>query len=558
MNFAEIIYQSALFTATFFIFNKLFSRYIFKNREADSISLSKIIGMFTMYVVFGSVVNFFIDKYNSPVASQQAVSQQIAQQGAESFVSGQGVVAPSAQVVATPLHLDVDFASEMHDAQLTTIVTDLAEYTFSSRAATLEAMTLLWQHGTRVIMLGKSDQYFALALDGETPVDFKLISSEEINDGAAHELVYQSMQGRTVIEKKFIISKNSYQIDVLASCKHLTENAQVRLLVPAPVMTDELAGVVNVAGMGDRMKINDIALNKTENLSKFWFEPKLFGFSTKFFTNVCFASNLQANGRVYFKQFEDKTYQAIFESKPCDQEAHLSWSFYFGPKSAQDLKKVSPALPVLVNYGMLSFFAKPLANLLTFVKEKTGNYGLAIMLVALLLKLLMLPFTLRGERGMRQQAEFEKKRIYLQQKFKHDKAALDQATAELIQKHGLPIFSGCLPMLLNIPVFIALNKVLTSSTELYGASFLWLPDLSAADPYYILSLITFIGMLFAPSMQAAGGPRQMFSKIGFALFLAAVTSYLASGLALFVVLNTLFGVVQSAAVKNIRWLTARY
>ena len=113
-------------------------------------------------------------------------------------------------------------------------------------------------------------------------------------------------------------------------------------------------------------------------------------------------------------------------------------------------------------------------------------------------------------------------------------------------------------MLLNIPVFIALNKVLTSSTELYGASFLWLPDLSAADPYYILSIATFVGMLFAPGMQAAGGPRQMFSKIGFALFLAAVTSYLASGLALFVVLNTLFGVAQSFVVKKIRWLAARY
>ena len=119
----------------------------------------------------------------------------------------------------------------------------------------------------------------------------------------------------------------------------------------------------------------------------------------------------------------------------------------------------------------------------------------------------MLPFTLKGEKGLKQQAEYEKKRAYIQQKFKHDKAALDLANAELIQKHGLPIFSSCLPMLLNIPVFIALNKVLTSSIELHGASFLWIPDLSAADPYYVLAILICVGMAMTPS-AANQGPHK--------------------------------------------------
>jgi YidC/Oxa1 family membrane protein insertase len=548
MNFAEIIYQSALFTATFFVFNKLFSRYIFKNREEMSISFGRIVTMFVLYVVFGTSVNFLIEKYSTPVNSES--QQQV-------LASGQSMTVPTIESVATPLKLDMNFSSDVAQEELTTVVTDLGEYVFSTRGATLQAMTLLWQNNQRVVMLGKGDQYFAVALNDITPIAYKLVSSQEIMDGAAHEVVYHSVHHPT-LEKKFVIYKNKYQIDVAVSCKNASDHEQIRLLVPAPVMTDELTAVVNVPTVQDRLKLQDIALNKKENLAQFWFEPKLFGFTSRFFTNVCFASNLQANGRVYVKESEDKTFQAIFESKPFDKQADFSWSFYFGPKSVQNLKQVSPALPVLVDYGMLSFLAKPLANSLIFVQEKTGSYGWAIILIALILKLLMVPFTLRSERGMREQAEFEKKRQHLQQKFKHDKAALDKATAELIQKHGLPIFSGCLPMLLNIPVFIALNKVLTSSTELYGASFLWLPDLSAADPFYILSIATFFGMLFAPSMASAGGPRQMFSKIGFALFLAAVTSYLASGLALFVVLNTLFGVAQSFVIKKIRWLKARY
>lgn len=549
MNFAEIIYQSALFTATFFVFNKLFSRYFFKNREEMSISFGKIVTMFTLYVVFGSAINFLIKKYST---SQTVPAQQ------QILASGQSMTAPNIESVVTPLKLDSQFTSDTHEETLTTVVTDLAEYTFSTRGATLQAMTLLWHNNSRVVMLGKGDQYFAMALGDVTPISYKLLSSQEIMDGQAHELVYQTTYNHATFEKKFIIYKNTYQIDVAVSCKNVADHEQVRLLVPAPVMIDGLAAVVNVPTTQDRLKLQDLALNKKENFTQFWFEPKLFGFTSRFFTNVCYALNLQANGRVYLKESEDKTYQAIFESKPFEKQAELSWSFYFGPKSVQDLKKVSPALPVLVNYGMLSFLAKPLAQALIFVQEKTGNYGWAIILIALLLKLLMVPFTLRSERGMREQAEFEKKRQHLQQKFKHDKAALDKATAELIQKHGLPIFSGCLPMLLNIPVFMALNTVLTSSTELYGAPFLWLPDLSAVDPYYILSIATFVGMIFAPSMQASGGPRQIFSKIGFALFLAAITSYLASGLALFVVLNTLFGVAQSFVVKKIRWLQTRY
>ncbi len=549
MNFAEIIYQSALFTATFFVFNRLFSRYFFKNREEMSISFSRMATMFVLYAVLGTAVNFVIEKYSTPSVPSNV---------SEIFTSGQNVAVSTAQFVATPLKLNTQFASDVVQPELTTITTDLAEYVFSTRGATLQAMTLLWQHDKRVVMLGKDDQYFAVALHDVTPVAYKLISSETIQDGTAHELVYQATHGSAKIEKKFVIYHDRYQFDVSVSCKNLAKDEQVRLIVPAPAMTDELQAVINAAHVQDYLKIQDIALNKSENLAQCWFEPKLFGFTSRFFTNVCFASNTQASGRVYLKELEDKSYQAIFESKPFNDQAELSWSFYFGPKSVPDLKKVSPALSSLVNYGILSFLAKPLANALIFVQEKTGSYGWAIILVALFLKLLMVPFTLRSERGMREQAEFEKKRQHLQQKFKHDKAALDKATAELIQKHGLPIFSGCLPLLLNFPVLIALNKVLTSSTELYGAPFLWLPDLSATDPFYILSIMTFVGMIFVPSMQPSVGPRQLFSKIGFALFVAAVTSYLASGLALFVVVNTLFGILQTFVVKKVRWIAARY
>lgn len=548
MNFAEIIYQSALFTATFFIFNKLFNRFIFKNRTDVTLSLSRIAGMFLVFTVYAAIVGYMMEKYAAPVKSAEQ----------QTLVSGQSVTVPAAvDNNPVPLNSNFEFKADVdHKEDLTTIKTDLAEYTFSSRAATLQSVMLLWQDGAhRIELLPKDHQNFAVALDQVSPIAYKLVGHNVLSDGKIHEVVYQAAYQRGTIEKKFVLYQDTYRIDLQVALHDISSTEHVRLLMPTPKLQEGLVACVN-ASASKQGKVVDVALDNSEVLQRFWFEPKLFGFTTKFFTTLCFNASSQASGRVYLKQTTDNLYQAIFESKPCQGDSVLSWSFYFGPKTTKELFAVSADLINVVQYGILSPLAKPLAQLLVYVKEKTGNYGIAIIIVALLLKLLLLPMTLGSDRTIRQQAEFEKKRAYLQQKFKHDKAALDQATAELIQKHGLPIFSSCLPMLLNIPVFIALNKVLTSAPELYTASFLWLPDLSAADPFYIISILVFVGMAFSPTLQK--GPRQMFSRIGLALFLAAATSCLASGLALFIAFNTLFGVVQSWAIRNIRWLSIRY
>lgn len=551
MNFTEIMYQSALFTALFFLFNRLFNKFVFKNREQESPSIIKILILFACF----ASLRMIEERYATPVKAQDQQKEQ------STLVSGQSVTAPVTCDVAAPLKSDFEFIKSVDNkVESTTITTNLAEYMFSSDGATLQSVTLLWQNGSnRVDLLPASANNFVVGLNQPSPMAYTLVDVKSEPNAKIHEIVYQAKLDHGIIQKRFVIYQDTYRVDLHVTLEGLKGSEQVRLFVPAPLMQTELIGIVNSSAAVDQVKLVDIALDKPEALQQFWFEPKVFGFSSKFFVNACFAASTQSLDRVYFKQDAQNatsSVQAILQSKPFDQNVALSWSFYLGPKTTQDLAAVSAHLSSLVGYGMLSILAKPLANLLFYTKQKCGNYGWAIILVALLLKLIMLPFTLRSERSLRQQAEFEKKRVYIQQKYKHDKAAMDQATAELIQKHGLPIFSGCLPMLLNIPVFIALNKVLTSSTELYGASFLWLPDLSAADPYYVLSVLTFVGMVFAPGIQT--GPRKIFSKIGFALFLAAVTSYLASGLALFIVLNTLFGVVQNLAVKKISWLSARY
>lgn len=548
MNFAEIIYQAVLFTATYFLFNRIVTKLFFKNRQEMLIGWQQVIFLFFI----GATVQYFVQRNVSDVVVDQ---QQVVSCGQ----SGQAVSAPENIIVASPLNLSVDFIPTKEFESVTTNVsTKLADYVFSSRGAILQSMTMHWQdHSKPIDMMSDDAQGFLIGLDQQTPLEYQLVSNALSQDQKTHIVTYKTLDSHPSITKTFFVHTDSYQIDVKVSVDGDREKSQhLRLFMPSSKFVEELKGLVNKSSGADTLVLSDIALDKTEMLQKFWLEPALFGFSSKFSATVCFAALPGSIARAYFKKSNENQYQVVLESKAFNDSMQTSWSFYYGPKTSKALAHVAPRLSCIVEYGMLTFLAKPLANFLDFLKEKAGNYGMAIILIALLIKLLMLPFTLRGEKGLRQQAEFEKKRQYLQQKFGHDKAALDQAMAELIQKHGLPIFAGCLPMLMNLPVFFALNKVLTNSMELYGSSFLWLPDLSAADPYYVLSLLTLIGMVFAPGVQS--GPRQAFSRYGFALFVASITSYLASGLALFIVVNSLFGIAQNWAVKNIRWLSIRF
>ena len=252
--------------------------------------------------------------------------------------------------------------------------------------------------------------------------------------------------------------------------------------------------------------------------------------------------------RAYFKQIDSKNYQAILESDSFAQEFKQDWSFYVGPKVESALQAVCPALEQTIDYGWFSFLAKPMFTVLKKLKDYTGNYGFAIIILTICLNLLLMPFRLTGEKSMRQQAEFQKKLSYLRQKYKHDKQALDNASAELIQKHGMPGFMGCLPMLLNIPFFIALSRVLSCSFELYGAHFFWLVDLSAKDPFYILGILTGACMLLTP----VADPKQTAMRYGSALIFGTVTMYLSSGLALFIFMNTLISVVQGMITRRLK------
>jgi len=232
--------------------------------------------------------------------------------------------------------------------------------------------------------------------------------------------------------------------------------------------------------------------------------------------------------------------------------------FYMGPKQLSVMSVADPRLEQLLDYGIFSPIIKIVLPVLDFFHKYFKSYGLAIILLTLLIRLLMLPFTLKGqlnmERMQKSQSEMQKKLQYLKQKYKNDPERFRQEQAELYKKDGMGNMLGCLPLLLQIPIFIVLNRLFTSSIEMYHTSFLWIPNLSAPDPYYVLPVLTGLGMLLntlvsKKQKQGKGQIGGQFGMYAIALIFGTFMTGLASGVVIFIVTSIYLGVLEAWLVK---------
>jgi YidC/Oxa1 family membrane protein insertase len=276
----------------------------------------------------------------------------------------------------------------------------------------------------------------------------------------------------------------------------------------------------------------------------------LFGAENKYFVHALVDDANQFVQRAYYHTAERKLF-AIVEGPSIQDITTWQVGFYVGPNEEGFMTAVDPRLEQTLDYsGWLAPIAKAALAVLKWLYSYLHNYGLAIIVLTILMKLVLLPFTWHAERGNKQRQEFQKKLNYLQQKYKHDKELLARERADLIRKHGMPGLSGCLPLLLQIPVFFALNKVLSSALELYQAPFmLWIHDLSARDPYYVLPLLIVLTML----LQAFSvDSQQRFAVMAMALVFGAVATNFAAGLSLYIFVSTLLSVIQTMAQRQFK------
>jgi len=188
-------------------------------------------------------------------------------------------------------------------------------------------------------------------------------------------------------------------------------------------------------------------------------------------------------------------------------------TLYVVPTLMDRLKAAAPGLQLTIDYGWFWFIAAPIFWMLQKIYEIVGNWGWAIVIVTILIKLLFYIPSAKSYRSMSVLKKLQPKMEALKERYKDDKQKFTQATLELYRQEKVNPMSGCWPILIQIPVFIALYWVLVESVELRQAPFiLWIHDLSQKDPYYVLPILMMISM-FLQQRLSPPPPDPMQAKI---------------------------------------------
>ncbi|MGE5625509.1 MAG: membrane protein insertase YidC [Bacillota bacterium] len=233
--------------------------------------------------------------------------------------------------------------------------------------------------------------------------------------------------------------------------------------------------------------------------------------------------------------------------------ASFDTTLYVGPKLQSRLAAVAPGLELTVDYGKLTIIAQPIFWVLAEIEKFIGNWGWSILLLTVLIKAATYKLNEISGRSMAKMRLLQPRVKALQERYKDDRQRLSQAMMELYKKEKANPASGCLPMLIQIPIFFALYYVLVYSVELRQAPWmLWIHDLSAPDPYYVLPVIYGLAMFIQTHLQPqpADKTQAMMMKI-MPLALLFLYMVLPSGLVLYYLANSIITIAQQRYINNL-------
>ncbi len=470
--------------------------------------------------------------------------------------SGQEFVVAAIKEAQLPLQREVVYEENFTGPSTqTAILTNKSEVLFSTIGASID--TLRFKHMRNgvedyLVTLSplvqdiKESPSFLVALQDKTPVIYELVSN---NKEADRTIVSYKATGKdATIYKKFTVFDDSFKLQLELTIEPKEQKSvQPRLFIPQPYL----------AAMGENnvtMALVNTPHKKLEKrkpqavLDRSWIKPHLFGIENRYFIHALVADRDQFAVRGYFTLEPNGHLAAILEGPTVSVPTTWTFDFYCGPKIASEMALVDSRLEATLDYGWFGFLSKGFIYLLNFIYSYVPNYGLVIILLTFLTTLVLLPFTLKSSKSLRKSNELRQKMQYIEQRYKNDPEALAREKAEAIKKYGIPEMAGCLPLLMQIPMFIGLNRALSSSFELYQAPFFgWITDLSAKDPYYVLPLLAAVGMVIRTA--SAGDPRQRVQAILLAIIVAAVTSSFAAGLTLYICVSTWLGLLQTSLQK---------
>ena len=382
------------------------------------------------------------------------------------------------------------------------------------------------------------------------------------------ELILTTDHNGLVIKKIFAFNPDDYLINVGYEVKNISSGnfvagmfAQIKRDSKLPQRDESLFFAPNPylggATTSDETRYEKITFEDVnEGKKSFSKQGGWIGFLQHYFLTAWIPQEKELN-RFESLRSADDTYifRTIGSTKQIAPSETGRWSsgFYAGPKNQIALAEISENLNMTVDYGFLWWIAEPLFIVLNFFHEVTGNWGAAIILLTVFVKAALFWFSHKGYHSMANLRRVAPAMKRLQERYSNDREKLSKEMMALYQKEGANPLGGCLPMLLPMPIFLALYWVLLESVELRHTPFiLWIEDLSAMDPYFVLPLLmgasTYLMQALNP--QVGDPMQQKIMKIMPVMF-TVLFLFFPAGLVLYWLVNNLISIAHQTYVYKL-------
>lgn len=458
------------------------------------------------------------------------------------------------------------------------VVVDTALYTavFSSRGGSLKSMTLKKYREQNTpsaahVVLGTSSDpallTFSTRAAGFNLPDNALYvpdsESIKLNDGESRQLTFNYISGQGfTVRKVYTFGGNVFGIKLETqvfnnSTAPLTGSIQQVMTYPAEhKIKDNRFDTAGFYLYTDNSLKTDKGKDVASATKKYDKDIQWAGFADKYFLSAILADK-NSIASVEVKKNAAGFMESIVSSPQIlvnpGQSATVSQRLFVGPKDIDVLKAQGNFLEQSLDLGWFTVIAKPLLYTLKFFHRYVGNYGIAIIIITVILKIFFFPLTHKSYKSMKGMQKIQPKMAELKEKYKNDRDAMNKAVMELYRDHKVNPLGGCLPMVVQIPVFFALYKALMFSIELRHAPFfLWITDLADKDPYYVTPVIMGITMFVQQKMT----PSQMDpvqQKMMLALPVVFTFMFLSfpSGLVLYWLVNNILTIGQQMYINKL-------
>ena len=408
----------------------------------------------------------------------------------------------------------------------------------------------------------------ALAASAELGGSGRLVEDPGARAGmkiVAHDeksVTFEGRVGSAEVMKHFFLGERPYEIglDLKASAPgkgelYLLEpgyqppNAVKPGLLSGGEVVETVTPLCRVAGKTERFK-------GKEARETFEGTPSFTGLDQRYFVSAVLAT--PETGKCLFFRGPTAGEQGSALELPFDRSLDLTFKVFVGPKQLDLLKAEGHGLESAVDYGAItnffSFFASALLFVMKVLQGFVKNWGVSIILLTFVVKALLYPLTAKSMQSMNEMRKLQPEIEKLKEKFGSDKEKLNMAVMQLYQQHKVNPLGGCLPMLIQMPIWFALYATLQTSVELYHEPFLWLHDLTRYDPYYILPLAmgasSFLMQKISP--QPADNAQAKMLLYFMPIFFTFIMLKLPSGLTLYILVNNLLSIAQQ------QWLMRRH